>query len=109
MSEETVDWQGKSGRVYRYWVHPIDQQLVSKPGNYAYAKRGPNAQPLPVYFGETENLADRLNANNHERRPCAVRNGANLICAHVNDSGRDARLSEEADLRARYDPPCNRQ
>lgn len=42
----------------------------------------------------------------HEKRPGAVRHGATHIHAHGNKDER-ARLAEEADLIASYNPPCN--
>ena len=108
MSDEKVTFLGVDRKLYEYWVYPLGTNFADKPGNYAFAKRG-SSRIEPTYFGETESLKTRLNDNEHERLACAKRNGATLICAHTNGSGRDARLAEVKALRDAYDPPCNRQ
>jgi hypothetical protein len=109
MTEETVTWKGASGGEYRYWVHPIGTMFKNDPGNYAFAKRNGVGSATPIYFGEAESLKKRLNDSVHERLECARRNGANVVCAHLTAGDRQVRLDEEADLRARWDPVCNRQ
>lgn len=57
-----------------------------------------------VYFGESKNVADRLDG--HEKEDCFKNHGANCVSVHA-DSDEQPRLNKEADLIANYDPPCN--
>ena len=102
-----VTFQGKSGKSYEYQIFPLWPSLKDEPGNYAFAiDNGSTVKPL--YFGETRSLNDRVNEN-HERWPCAKRNGANVVCAHLSSASVDIRCAEEKDLVVNYDPACNRQ
>ena len=38
MSGPDIYWEGKSGREYGYWIHPIGTDFKDEPGNYIYAK-----------------------------------------------------------------------
>mgnify|MGYP001565336527 CR=1 FL=1 len=100
----TIDWPGQSGRTYRYWIYELPPNLKAAPGNYIFAKESSPSRWTPVYAGETEDLSERF--NDHHKMPCIKRNGATHIHAHLNDS-EDARLDEEADLIAKWSPPCN--
>ncbi|HXF88592.1 MAG TPA: GIY-YIG nuclease family protein [Xanthobacteraceae bacterium] len=100
----TCNWQGVSGRVYKYWVHPIKTPLKAAAGNYIFAKLNNLDQWVPVYIGQTENLSERF--DNHHAMPCIKRNGATHIHAHLN-SDEKARIEEEGDLIAAYSTSCN--
>lgn len=101
----TIQWEGKSGNSYRYWVNPVDTSFKDEPGNYIFAEEVEPGRWRPVYIGQTESLADRL--DNHPKEDCAVRNGATHIHAHTNPSGEEARRTEEQDLIAKWQPACN--
>jgi hypothetical protein len=105
MSE--VLWPGKSGRLYRYIVYPIDQAWKSVPGNYIFAKLVGDRWS-PVYIGESENLKNRHAA--HEKAASAKRHGATHIHAHGSSENHRERLAEETDLRRNFpSTPCNLQ
>lgn len=101
----TINWQGKSGATYKYWIYPLGSSLVAKAGNYAFAKEAKPGYWTPVYFGETSNLDSRFDS--HHKIDCAKRNGATHVHAHLNDGGEQARRNEESDLIAKWNPTCN--
>ena len=101
-----IDWTGNSG-TYRYWFVTDTSTLVAEGGNYAFVKRLPNGNFLPLYFGQADNLRARM--PNHERWDEAKRMGATHVMAHTTPAGETARLSEERDLIQRWDPPLNVQ
>jgi hypothetical protein len=100
----TIDWEGKSGKKYRYWIYPIGTTFKDEGGNYAFAKETKPGYWSPQYFGQTKSLKDRL--GDHEKEACAKRNGATHIHAHLNANEAD-RLAEERDLIQKWNPPCN--
>ena len=107
MAKETIMWPGASGEEYEYWIHLIGATFKDSPGNYIFAKETSPGRWTPIYIGETESLKDRL--SNHEKIPCVKRHGGTHIHAHTNSSDVNARRAEESDLRAKWDPPCNKE
>ncbi len=103
----TINWPGASGREYKHWIYPIGTSFKDEPGNYVFAKETSPGRWTPIYVGETESLRDRL--PNHEKLRCVLGNGGTHIHAHVTSGGQQARLAEEADLRWKWNPPCNEQ
>ena len=102
---DTILWEGKSGKTYKYWIYPFGQTFSVAPGNYIFAKQtGPNPW-IPIYIGETSDLSERF--DNHHAMPCIKRNGATHIHVHRNDDGEKVRRAEEADLIAKWNPACN--
>lgn len=104
MTQLKARWNGKSGKSYDYSVLNIDTGWKDLPGNYIFAKKGTSGW-MAIYIGQTDSLKDRLPS--HEKRICAVRNGATHIHAHVNQNGERARKNEEADLIKHHQPTCN--
>lgn len=108
MSDQgTINWPGKSGTQYQYWIYPIDTSFKEAAGNYIFAKQTKPEYWAPCYIGQTENLNQRL--GNHEKEACAKRNGATHIHVHANSGGEQARKKEEKDLIFKWQPPCNEQ
>ncbi|MCH8064716.1 MAG: hypothetical protein IIC90_02675 [Chloroflexi bacterium] len=104
----TITWTGASGSKYQYKIFPIGTTMNDTPGNYIFAKETKPGTFRPIYVGETESLADRLNnPAGHHKWACIKRQGATHICAHVNTRGARARRAEEADLLAALKLPCN--
>lgn len=101
---QTIDWEGTSGKSYRYWIHPIGNQFKAEPGNYIFAKEDSPGRWHPVYIGQTSNLDERF--DQHHKMDCIRNHGATHIHAHLN-SIETARLAEERDLISRFDPECN--
>ena len=101
---DSIRWPGKSGKQYTYWTHPIGTAFQDEPGNYLYAKDTPSGW-VPVYIGETSSLRDRL--ANHEKEPCAKKNGATSAHAHTEHGGEAIRRLEEEDLVDKWKPVCN--
>lgn len=100
----TINWPGKSGKTYKYEIYPINTTFKAEAGNYIFAKETQSNQWTPIYIGETEDLSTRF--DNHHKMDCIERQKATHIHAHLN-SDKDARLTEEADLIAKWNPPCN--
>ena len=101
---DSIRWPGKSGKQYTSWVYSIDATFADKPGNYIYAK-DTQAGWVSVYIGETSSLKDRL--ANHEKEPCAKKNGATSVHAHTEHGGEAIRRLEEEDLVEKWHPVCN--
>ena len=101
----TIEWPGKKGQSYTYYIFPIDTNFDQNPGNYVFAKETSPRRWTPVYIGETSDLSERF--DNHHKMPCIRRAGATHIHAHINRAGAQARRSEEADLVNRWKPQCN--
>ena len=99
-----IDWKGKSGKTYRYWIYPLPPNFKAEPGNYIFAKEPTPGRWTPIYIGQTENLNERF--EDHHAMPCIKRNGATHINGHLN-SDKQARLNEESDLLAQWNTPCN--
>lgn len=102
-------FEGKVGS-YRFAVYPADTTFKAVGAVYVFSKRtvgsgGKGTHGL-LYIGETDSLADRI--PNHEKWPCAKRNGATCVCVHLDES-QSSRLEKEADLRAAHSTPCNDQ
>lgn len=102
-----INWTGKSGKQYQYWIYPIGTNFKEVAGNYIFAKETQPGRWLPCYIGQAENLNNRL--GNHEKEACAKRHGATHIHVHTNSAGEAARLAEEKDLIQYWQPPCNEQ
>ena len=104
MSEpETIVWDGRSGRKYTYWIYRIGTDFNPAPGNYIFA-RGVGNSYSPIYVGESGDLSERF--DNHHKMACIKRNGATHIHVHAN-ANENARLAEEFDIVAKWDPVCN--
>lgn len=103
----TIDWEGASGRTYRYEIYPLSTGFREKPGNYIWARETRPGCWSPCYIGQAKNLNQRL--GDHEKEACAKRHGATHIHAHLNGAGEAARLAEEKDLILKWEPPCNEQ
>ena len=103
---DTIDWPGQSGKTYRYWfaTEIANPSMKEEAGNYMFVKQIASGW-VPVYVGQTNNLNSRL--TNHPELPCVRRNGGTHLMAHTTLGGEAARLEEEADLIARWNPPCN--
>ena len=106
MAERTIDWSGKSGETYRYWIYDIGETFKELPGNYIFAKETKPNIFSPIYIGETENLKERL-VSSHEKMPCIERNGVTHICTHTSDQNEATRRAEESDLIELWQPICN--
>jgi hypothetical protein len=107
MSNGYIDWPGKSRTNYRYWfiADRTAAGIQAVAGNYAFVKRLPNGNYLPHYFGQAEDLQDRIPT--HERWADAIRAGATNVMAHATPAGEQARLDEERDLIEGWQPALN--
>jgi hypothetical protein len=106
---QTIDWAGKSGKLYTYWFMSglTAAGIKAEAGNYVFAKQLPNGNFVPLYFGEAEVLNTRIPG--HERWGDAVNLGATHVMGHTTPGGAQARLAEERDLIQFWNPPLNTQ
>ena len=102
---ETINWEGKSGKKYRYWIHPIGASFEKVPGNYVFAKKTTPNIYTPIYIGETGDLSERF--DNHHKMPCIEKNGATHITEHTSSTSTTVRRAEELDLKHFFYPVCN--
>jgi hypothetical protein len=107
MSAEYLDWPGQSGSPYRYFFTNIGN-CFAVAANYAFVKRLPNGNFVPLYFGETGDLKVR-DMPNHEKLAAANRLGATHFMTHKASDSQDIRRAEERDLIQRWNPPLNVQ
>ncbi len=107
MTMTTIDWNGASGKSYRYWflTDTTAAGIQAVGGNYAFVKQLPNGNFLPLYFGQAEDLQVRIPG--HERWDEAKRAGAIHVMAHTAPAGEQARLAEERDLIQQWNPILN--
>jgi hypothetical protein len=104
--EKIYIWTGKSGKEYKYWIHPIETPFKADVGNYIFAKETKPNTWAAIYIGETDNLKNRLTPN-HEKMPCIKRYGGTHIHAHTGSYTKGIRQAEEADIIEANNPPCN--
>ena len=102
----TILWDGKSGKEYKYWIHPIGTSFKPVAGNYIFAKETKPNTWSPIYVGETDNLERRLTFN-HEKMPCVKRYGGAHVHTHTSSDDEATRRNEEADIGDKWNPPCN--
>lgn len=103
-----IDLRGASGKSYRYWKLDsprIPAAILDVAGNYAFLRQLANGNWLPVYIGEADSLRNRL--PNHERWDDAIKAGTSLVVSHTTPAGERARLLEEQDLIAHWNPALN--
>ena len=100
-------FRGATGS-YSFEVYPADTEFNDVGAVYVFTKREVNAegkgQHTYLYIGQTHSLSERI--PNHEKWPCATRNGVNCICVHL-DADEDSRITKETDLRNGNSTPCN--
>src|ERR1700691_3114004 len=105
MTNQIIDWPGKSGKTYRYWFSNFTDSFKDEGGNYMFVKPLSNGNYLPVYIGQADSLNDRLPC--HDRVAEAQRAGATLAMTHTTPAGEQARLDEERDLIQQWNPALN--
>lgn len=102
---ETIEWEGITGRKYKYWIYEIGHPLKAVPGNYVFAKETKPNTFRPIYIGQTGDLSERF--DDHHKMPCIKKEGATHIHAHESSKDKTDRLTEETDLVRRLNPICN--
>jgi hypothetical protein len=109
-SSDCIDWNGATGKTYRYWFLETPRNAASiknEGGNYALVRQLPNGNFSPLYFGLADSLQNRV--PNHERWNDAIRLGVTHVMAHTTPAGDAVRIAEERDLIQRWNPPMNVQ
>ena len=101
-----IEWEGASGKVYRYWTYSINNfSFKAEPGNYIFAKETKGDTYAPIYIGQTANLSERVEA--HHNMSCIRLYGATHIHAHRSSGKEEERTAEETDLIQKWHPLCN--
>jgi hypothetical protein len=100
-----IDWDGKSGKEYRYWIFKIGTKFSKSPGNYVIAKEVKPNEWSPVYIGQTDDLSEQF--KDHKNMECIQHRGGTHIHMHTSTNDEDTRLAEEKDLKLRWHPACN--
>ena len=103
---DTVSFRGGSGNSYPFEIYNQNQAFNNVSAVYIFAQLTSSNTLKPLYIGESGELGTRI--ANHEKWPCANRNGVTHICVHQ-VAGEKARLDVETDLRRNYHTPCNDQ
>ena len=92
------EWKGASGRRYCFQVQALPVHLrTAQPGVYIFCRETATGWQM-VDLGETDSLA--AICGDTPVRAAAVAAGATHVHLHVRLAGFDARVDEEADLRA---------
>ncbi|MCH8008951.1 MAG: hypothetical protein IIC91_08800 [Chloroflexi bacterium] len=105
---DTITWNGKSGKGYKYGIYPIGTEFKDEPGNYIFVRQLDQDRFRSLYVGETGSLHDRVSSpESHHKWDCVSQAGATHICAHINSGGEKARREEETDLIENLAPECN--
>jgi hypothetical protein len=107
-STDYIDWNGASGKIYRYWFLETPRNSASiknEAGNYAFVRQLPNGNFTPLYFGLADSLQGRI--PNHERWNDVIRAGVTHVMSHTTPSGATVREAEERDLIQQWNPPLN--
>src|SRR5690242_9179382 len=106
-----IMWRGHSGQDYRYFVQPIKAALEMGgyepgPANFIFVRETTPNMFVPVYVGETVDLAGVFDDHHTMRR--VEFNRATHICEHSSSGDPAVRQSEKQDLAAYWRPVCNR-
>lgn len=103
----TMDWQGESGKKYKYWIWDIKTRFEAAPANYIFAKETSPNMFQAIYIGETGDISERF--ENHEKWDCIAKNGATHVHTHKSSADKNERCTEESDLLAKRNTSCNKQ
>ena len=99
----TISVTGASGRTYAFDVYPWGTKFKQLGAVYLVLKKNQTDYSI-LYIGQTGDLSERF--DDHHKASCIRSNGATHIHAHINRT-KAARLAEESDLVAKWNPPCN--
>ena len=108
-ARQRVKVSGSSGTGYSYLLYDLVDDFPERVGNYIFVRRNPlNGLWHALYAGETGNFDERLTSTSDPRHLCAIEDhNATHILINANGKRRRGRLEEEADIKAKYSPPCN--
>ena len=107
-TDQTCDWRGVSGNVYKYYVNSISNTYKDVPGNYIYAMPTPDGTWKALFIGQTASLTRRPEGSCTGER-AAVSSGATYIHAHISSPNEPERQSEVSDLVQSLHPPFNEE
>lgn len=100
-----IEWDGITGKKYRYHIYPIAESHNAVPANYLFAKKNADGQYSPIYVGETGDISERFDS--HHKMPCIKQRGATHLCTHKSSEDATVRRLEEQDIKKKLHPPCN--
>jgi len=99
----TISLQGCSGKLYEFNIYEFGTNFNSLGAVYFISKRH-DENHTTIYLGITDDLSTRF--NNHHKKECIIKYGANCISVLQNASEVE-RKSIEEDILCYYDFPCN--
>ena len=102
-----INLSGISGTPKPFNVYSLDTNFNEIPAVYVITNRHKSNDKYShtfIYFGQTDNLKERL--ENHHKQNCFDVHNANAICIHQ-ESSEKKRLTIESDLIKAKNPPCN--
>lgn len=108
MSTPFIDWEGMSGKTYRYFFLNLSLPIEDVAVNYAFVKHAGDNMFRPLYFGESTTAPDRIGIG-HEKWTDAIALGMTHVMAHATQGGEMERRNEERDLIGRWAPILNVQ
>lgn len=105
----TIEFSGKSGKLYSFNVYTIDNEFRPYSAVYCITHRSSSEDSNggahdKIYFGSSKDISKELNA--HQSSACFNSNQANCICTH-REENEHSRHEILGDLIENYDPPCN--
>jgi len=105
-----VTWTGKSGKNYKFELHPLDTEFKPVSGVYVFARPIGRTSAEALYVGQTQSFYDRLNAGIHDNDGFERASRAGATHIGVMRVGYPTeRLRIETDLRHGLCPRCNTQ
>lgn len=107
-----VNWVGKSGTPYDFYLYDLTTTFHPVPGVYIFGRWvqvDGVTRPEALYVGEAKSLENRLNTNraSHDGFERAMKAGMTFIAARVAPADDAQRLAIETDLRHKLNPVCN--
>lgn len=100
MEAEKINWKGKSGTIYTYYIYSKETEFQELDGNYIFAKRTFRGWDA-VYIGEGD-LKTRTKDEKHLK--CANEKGFTHYHTHINVNEKN-RKEEETDM-IQGNPEC---
>ncbi len=104
----TIEFSGKSGKLYSFNVYSLDTEFRPYSGVYCITRRseGDNGHRIheKLFISVTDDMSSGVLSETP--KSCFENHSANCICTHREESAH-ARDEIMQDLVGHYNPPCN--
>ncbi|HMG81847.1 MAG TPA: hypothetical protein VK559_02315 [Ferruginibacter sp.] len=108
LSNNTVNFNGKTKEYTFTEIYALGSEYPDKAGIYAFTKRTKNEKDeyshTPIYFGLTESFKTRF--SNHHKEKEILKQGANAVCLMFVPKELEREVFEK-DLISKNKPCCN--